>query len=162
VKRATCCVLGEVGTPAFTTPPTRAYTDALGYTYALCEVHYRSLVTGLLKAEHSRAVRRQEGRIAPWEQRPPPLRKRPRRTKDGPAATPDEQRTARELVGWSIRRLAREFGLSYQQVQGAERGKRPVDQEIASWVRRILSAEDSSLADGDRAPAREAGGDGRP
>ena len=51
----------------------------------------------------------------------------------------EQQRWARERMGWSIRQLARELDRSRSQLQGAEYGRRPVDPVVAAWVVSVLN-----------------------
>jgi hypothetical protein len=128
---------------------TRTYRDDFGFVYRVCETHYTSLTVGLLRIFQRRAKRRTAVPSLPrmgvprraWRDRP----KGPR-GRDGPFATPAEQRRAREAVGWSLRRLARELDRSYSQLQSAESGRRPVDPLVAAWVRSVLDRPVSPAA----------------
>jgi ribosome-binding protein aMBF1 (putative translation factor) len=115
---------------------TRTVTDILGFVYHVCETHHASYWKGLREA-----VRNQTKRTTAVPSLPTmgnPRRAWRDRPKQGPHATGDEQRQARDVVGWSLRRLAKELDRSYSQLQSAESGRRPVDPEVAAWVRRVL------------------------
>jgi transcriptional regulator with XRE-family HTH domain len=124
---------------------TRTLTGDFGFVYQVCETHYAAYWGGLRQAIRNRTKRTTAVPSLPtmgnprraWRDRP----------KHGPHATGDEQRRAREQAGWSLRRLARERSRSYSQLQSAESGRRPVDPEVAAWVRGVLDEPPSSQAE---------------
>jgi hypothetical protein len=146
---AACCDFNsDRGHPYHTTPP-YTYVDVFGFGYRLCARHYQALVTGLQKAERFRPVGAQARRAYR------PLAPRSVRVPGDAVATGEEQRRARTRVGWTLRRMQDELGRGRAQVQAAECGRRPVDPEVARWVRRVLDGVDTGTeeATGD-APAR--------
>ena len=128
----TCCDLGTVKGTVLAPPPFR-YVDSFGYAYHLCAHHYQALVAGLQKAERFRPRTVTKARPRPRRLLP----RSPRQPGDA-QATGEEQRRARRQVGWSLRRMEEEVGRSRGQLSAAENGKRPVDPDVARWVRAVL------------------------
>ena len=132
-----CCDLNSDRAHPYHGEPPHTYTDPFGFTYRLCEQHYRSLVETLLRFERTRVARRLLGLYAPA----PPKRLRPSGTRGRRAplkATAQEQLVARQLAGLSLRQLAEVVGYSRSQLQASEHGRRPVSPDVAAWVRRVL------------------------
>ena len=122
-------------------PPAEVvYTDPLGFRYALCGAHRRSVVAGLRRAAEKRLTA--PARAIPRRAYHQPTRAERRA---GPRVSGEDQRRARERVGWSIRQTARELDRSRSQLQGAEYGRRPVDPVVAAWVVSVL--EDATRGD---------------
>lgn len=128
------CLRAEIG--EWCREATRTFTGDFGFVYHVCETHYTAYWGGLRKAIRNRTKRTTAVPSLPTMGNPRRAWRDPRRC--GPHATGDEQRRAREAQGWSLRRLARELDRSYSQLQSAESGRRPVDPEVAAWVRRVL------------------------
>jgi hypothetical protein len=134
-KPAPCCDLGEGDGEPVLAGEVFGWSDVFGFPYRLCREHYQNLIRVLAKAD---GVCRPEGlTLVPDRPRRPTGHRR-----EGPpgsvGVTGEEQRRAREAVGWSLRQLARAFDRSYSQVQAAEGRLRPVDPVVAVWVRSVL------------------------
>jgi hypothetical protein len=144
-----CCDLNsDRGHPCHT-DPSHAYTDPFGFTYRLCEKHYRALVGTLLRAERTRLTRRFIGLYAPAKRLRP---SGPRGRAASSKATAHEQRVARRLAGLSLRQLSELVGYSRSQLQASEHGRRPVSPEVADWVRRVLDESGTVEAEVEGAP----------
>ena len=124
---APCCDLGRADDDRDTPlPPTpRRFRDALGFTYRLCEVHYRVLTRVLLAHERACSPRAfREHRAAPVVR----------------TVTGDDQRRARTEAGLSQRQLAALVGCTRSQVANAEQGAQAVAPVAAAWVVATLGA----------------------
>ena len=66
-RPAQCCELGWSDKVHPAPPGPRRYVDGLGFTYHLCDFHYRRLVVGLLRCEGNRRQTRPMGRA--WSER---------------------------------------------------------------------------------------------
>jgi len=136
---APCCDLGRADDDRDTPlPPTpRRFRDALGFTYRLCEVHYRVLTRVLLAHE---AVGARAGYVPAPEAAPRPGQRPTRAARRvAPAVSGADQARARRVAGLSQRQLAVRLARSRSQLAEAEAGRRPVDPVAAAWVATIIA-----------------------
>jgi DNA-binding XRE family transcriptional regulator len=133
-----CCDLGRIQAPFEAPPdppPAHRYTDAFGYTYALCDTHYHHLTQALLR--HDGAVPTGHYISRPYRRR---VRVAPTAAEReaAPTVTVAQLLEVRTSRGFSQRELALHLGVSRNQLAATETGQRPMTPVVARWVAKQL------------------------